>query len=187
MAAVGQSWMMTGEDTGDPNPVPMHATPPEAKQQRKFWWVNQNKTYVDEIRGGFLWSPTTKSNGARNPYYDTMCDVRVGDVVFSFYKSRIQNWGTIVETAQRSPKPNFGDGDQSYWNTDGWLVKINFEAVAQPFRPKAFIDEIRPLLPEKYSPLQHKNGNGVQPVYLTGISEDFATLLLRLGNVTLGA
>jgi len=32
----------------------------------RFWWVNQNQTHVQEVRGGFLWSPKTKTNGHRN-------------------------------------------------------------------------------------------------------------------------
>ena len=23
----------------------------------KYWWVNQNKTYKEEVSGGYMWSP----------------------------------------------------------------------------------------------------------------------------------
>jgi hypothetical protein len=26
----------------------------------RYWWVNQNQTYAQEISGGYLWSPKRK-------------------------------------------------------------------------------------------------------------------------------
>lgn len=50
----------------------------------RYWWVNQNQTYRQEVRGGYLWSPKRKANGSRNPFYDFMREVAPRDVVFSF-------------------------------------------------------------------------------------------------------
>lgn len=44
----------------------------------RFWWVNQNQTYRHEVRGGYLWSPKRKANGAQNAFYDFMREVRPG-------------------------------------------------------------------------------------------------------------
>jgi hypothetical protein len=38
----------------------------------RYWWVNQNQTYRQEIEGGYLWSPKRNANGARNPFYEFM-------------------------------------------------------------------------------------------------------------------
>ena len=46
-------------------------------------------------------------------------------------------------------------------------------------RPKDHIDILRPLLPDKYSPLQ-PNGNGLQSVYLTEVPTTLAEVLIRL-------
>ena len=32
----------------------------------EYWWVNQNQTYQFEVPGGYMWSPKTNTNGARN-------------------------------------------------------------------------------------------------------------------------
>jgi putative restriction endonuclease len=32
----------------------------------RYWWVNQNQTFRQELRGNFMWSPKTNANGARN-------------------------------------------------------------------------------------------------------------------------
>lgn len=50
----------------------------------RYWWVNQNKTYVHEVGGGYLWSPKVYANGRRNRFYDSMTEAAPGDVVFSF-------------------------------------------------------------------------------------------------------
>ena len=50
----------------------------------QYWWVNQNQTYQFEVPGGYMWSPKTNSNGARNQFYENMTDTTPGDVVFSF-------------------------------------------------------------------------------------------------------
>ena len=38
----------------------------------RYWWPNQNQTYLPEIKGGYIWSPTRNSNGTRNQFYDNM-------------------------------------------------------------------------------------------------------------------
>ena len=54
-----------------------------------------------------------------------------------------------------------------------------FTSLSVKIRPKDHIDVLRPLLPERYSPLQ-PNGNGLQSVYLTEIPADLAEVLMGL-------
>ena len=55
-------------------------------------------------------------------------------------------------------------------------------ALVRRLRPKDHIGVLRPLLPEKYSPLQ-ANGNGIQSVYLTELPEPLAEALAGLIGV----
>lgn len=48
----------------------------------RYWWVNQNQTYRQEVRGGYLWSPKRNANGVRNPFYEAMREVSPGDLVY---------------------------------------------------------------------------------------------------------
>jgi putative restriction endonuclease len=41
----------------------------------RYWWVNQNQTFKQELGGGYLWSPKRNANGARNPFYESMREV----------------------------------------------------------------------------------------------------------------
>ena len=145
----------------------------------RYWWVNQNQTYRHEVQGGYLWSPKRNANGARNPYYESMREVAPGDLVFSFMDTRILAVGIAQSYCWESPKPQeFGNAGQN-WENIGWKVKVNFTELANKVRPKDHIELLRPLLPERYSPLQ-PNGNGLQSVYLTGVPTPLAEVLLGL-------
>lgn len=145
----------------------------------RYWWVNQNQTFRHEIEGGYLWSPKRNANGARNPFYESMREVAPGDLIFSFIDTRILALGIAQSYCWESPKPmEFGNSGQN-WEGIGWRVKVRFKKLANKMRPKDHIRGLRPLLPEKYSPLQ-SNGNGLQSVYLTEIPTAFAEALLQL-------
>jgi putative restriction endonuclease len=145
----------------------------------RYWWVNQNQTFRDELAGGYLWSPKRNANGARNPFYEAMREVAPGDVVFSFVDTRVTAIGIAQSYCWESPKPvEFGSAGQN-WENVGWKVKIAFTQLLHKLRPKDHMDVLRTVLPSRYSPLQ-TNGNGIQSVYLTELPEDFASVLAGL-------
>jgi hypothetical protein len=145
----------------------------------RYWWVNQNQTYRHEIQGGYLWSPKRNANGARNLFYEAMREVAPGDLVFSFVDTRIAALGIAQSYCWESPKPlEFGQAGQN-WENVGWRVKVTFTPLTTTIRPKDHIDLLRPLLPDRYAPLQ-PNGNGLQSVYLTELPEALAEVLLGL-------
>ena len=145
----------------------------------RYWWVNQNQTYRHEVQGGYLWSPKRNANGARNPFYESMREVAPGDLIFSFMDTRILALGIAQSYCWESPKPlEFGTAGQN-WENIGWKVKVSFTELANKIRPKDHIEILRPLLPERYSPLQ-PNGNGLQSVYLTEVPTALAEVLAGL-------
>jgi putative restriction endonuclease len=144
----------------------------------RYWWVNQNQTYKAEIPGGFLWSPKTRADGAKNPFYENMRLVEPGDAIFSFCDTYIKAVGLATDRAATAPKPDFGKVGDS-WSGEGWLVPVEFKELESPIRPKDHIEQLRPHLPKKYSPLQ-PNGDGLQSVYLAEVPEPMASELIRL-------
>jgi hypothetical protein len=145
----------------------------------RYWWVNQNQTYRHEVQGGYLWSPKRNANGARNPFYESMREVAPGDLIFSFMDTHILAIGIAQSYCWESPKPQeFGTAGQN-WENVGWKVTVKFTELENKVRPKDHIGILRPLLPEKYSPLQ-PNGNGLQSVYLTEIPEPLVQVLMGL-------
>lgn len=144
----------------------------------RYWWVNQNQTFGHETKGGFLWSPKTKKNGARNPFYDSMTQIDAGDRVFSFCDTRIKAIGIPTGKAETAAKPNFGNVGAD-WSAEGWYVPVAFGLLPNPIRPKDHVSELRPLLPPKYSPLNNA-GDGSQSVYLVEIPAALADKIIEL-------
>ena len=150
----------------------------EFNRQLKYWWVNQNQTFGEEVGGGFMWSPKANSNGNRNQSYDNMTEVQPGDIVFSFCDTRIKAIGRVTATAQTQARPEFRTDSWSA-SPDGWFVETDFVELDNQIRPKDHIETIRDLLPSKYSPLQ-QNGNGIQSVYLASVPTEMASVLIQL-------
>ena len=108
-----------------------------------------------------------------------MREVSPGDVIFSFYETRIAALGIAQSYCYESPKPDeFGTAGLT-WSAIGWKVDVRFKELSNRIRPKDHIHELLFFLPEKYSPLQ-KDGNGLQSVYLTEVRPDLAGALFRL-------
>lgn len=148
----------------------------------RYWWVNQNQTYRHEIGGGYLWSPKRKSNGDRNRFYEYMREVAPGDIVLSFKDTRIAAIGVVKSYCYESPKPTeFGTAGEN-WGTIGWKVEVAFIETQNRVRPKDFIGSLVPHLAAKYAPLR-ANGDGLQSVYLTEVSDQFAGVIFqRIGS-----
>lgn len=146
---------------------------------RQYWWVSQNKTYKEEILGNFMWSPRKGKAGRSIPSYDLMPQIKMGDLVFSFAGSQIKALGIIHRIAEPSPKPDLGPSGAK-WDNDGWLVEgiAYWELGKKAFKPADHMEVLRPLLPEKYSPLR-SNGKGNE-IYLARLSKNLAEALLGL-------
>ena len=145
----------------------------------RYWWVNQNQTFRQEIEGGYLWSPKRNKNGHRNPFYEFMREVAPGDIVFSFCDTRIAALGIVSGYCRESPKPEeFGTAGTN-WSQIGWRVGVRWQRLSNSIRPKDHIARLRPDLASKYAPLT-PDGNGLQSVYLTEISRGLAAALFSL-------
>jgi putative restriction endonuclease len=150
-----------------------------------YWWVNQKQTYKHEIPGCYMWSPKTKQNGDYNQFYENMRAVEPGDVVFSYYKGMIQKVGVVQGSAITGSKPADFKLTGSYWNSEGWYVPVTWFDVPSPFRPRDIFSQIQSTLPQKYSPLNQRSGDGLQNVYLAKVPENMAQVLLGAGEINL--
>jgi putative restriction endonuclease len=144
----------------------------------RYWWVNQNQTYRAEVRGSFMWSPKRNANGARNQFYENMREVSAGDIVFSFFDTRIKAIGVVTAKAQTGPKPDFGNAGLN-WSKEGWFVPVDYCVLNSQIRPKDHAAILRPFLPAKYSPLQ-ETGDGLQSVYLAEVPQPLAEALIAI-------
>ncbi len=145
----------------------------------RFWWVNQNQTFRQEIEGGYLWSPKRNAHGGRNPFYEFMREVAPGDFIFSFQGTYIRAIGIAGSYAYESPKPaEFGNAGPN-WDAIGWRVDARYVLMDQQVRPADHMDLLAAELPGRYSPLQ-LSGRGNQGVYLTFVPPMMAEVLINL-------
>ena len=120
-----------------------------------------------------------KEKLAFNQFYENMRLVDSGDIVFSFYSSRIQKLGVVMRPAVTSQRPSeFGKAGKN-WAKEGWLVPVEWHDVPTLLRPSEIIPQLRPVLPKKYSPLNRETGSGFQAVYLAAVPEKMAAVLLK--------
>jgi putative restriction endonuclease len=146
-----------------------------------FWWVNHKQTYSAEVGGGYIWSPKANRNGSKNQTYINLTLTRPGDVVISYAGGLIKAIGLVTTPCLEARKPSeFGNAGDA-WSDTGWEVRIDWELLEKPIRPKDHLGLIAPLLPAKNSPLQ-ANGNGNQSCYLAGISDELGKLVLSLAK-----
>jgi putative restriction endonuclease len=148
----------------------------------RYWWVNQNQTFRQEIDGGYLWSPKRNKNGHRNPFYEFMREVAPGDIVFSFCDTRIPAIGIVSGYCRESPKPEEFGATGTNWSQIGWRVGVRWQRLRNAIRPKDHIAQLRSELASRYAPLTPE-GNGLQSVYLTRVDAGLASVLFGLiGN-----
>lgn len=125
-----------------------------------FWWVSQNQTFRHERAGGYLWAPTVNKGGTTPFHWQTMRDVRAGDIVFSFVGQTIRAVSVAAGAAYPSNRPpEFTD--QDLWKQDGFQIDVSYEDVTPALAVPPIAQDLRVLLPSKYSPLT-RDGTGSQ-------------------------
>jgi putative restriction endonuclease len=144
-----------------------------------YWWVSQNQTYRQERSGGFLWAPVANEHGLTFFHWATMNEVRPGDVIFSYVGGRIVSVSVARTAAYDSPRPErLGEG---LWEDAGKKVEAEYRDLAVPLPVASVVDELHPLLPDRYSPL-NRFGTGNQG-YLFSVPPRVGRLLLeRIGG-----
>jgi MoxR-like ATPase len=136
----------------------------------RYWQVMHNKTARDAESLGVLWSPKTKDNGARNPWYDTMAEAKVGDVIYSYRNGKVHAIGVVSNNAITAPSP-FPNRENNY---EGWLLKVDFKTLETPFDPSEFYDQLKPVMTKAdENSVRMPGGNSIMG-YLKEISSGLA-------------
>lgn len=152
---------------------------PKMGSTLSFWWVNHKQTGKVEVNEGYIWSPQKNNNGSANQTYINLTRTAIGDIIFSYVDGQIPAVGKVIASVQNEERPaEFGKTGHQ-WDKTGWLVRVQWQKLWSPLVPKDHLNQIVPLLPSKYAPIQ-ANGNGNQGVYLAEISSQLGNKLLYL-------
>ena len=97
-------------------------------RQASVWWVNQGATYTKERDGGFLWAPMLNKAGRPQYHWDTMDEVREGDVVLHYSNGSLRAASHVSAAARPAPNPL---GDRT-WDEAGRLVGTQYQELNEP-------------------------------------------------------
>lgn len=125
-----------------------------------------------------MWSPKVNQDNSRSQFYENMRETGRGDFVFSFNDKKIMALGIVEGPAYTCPKPAEFGKIGSNWKDIGWRVDVAFKRVQKQITPGDHMDLLRPLLPDKYSPLQERGKGNM--FYLTEVPQGMAEALLGL-------
>lgn len=83
----------------------IYADRPYEEFQMNYWWVNHKQTFRQEFGGGYIWCPKLKTDGTTNHFYETVRQVRPGDVVLSYASAAVQGFGFAQTYCYSCPRP----------------------------------------------------------------------------------
>lgn len=89
----------------------------------KYWFVNQGETYEEERKYNFLYAPSSNKEGAHRLYWTNVKNIKIGDIIFCNYKSKIVSIGKALTDGYDSPIPKC---IEKKWNSDGYKVDVEY-------------------------------------------------------------
>ncbi|BBZ10542.1 McrB family protein [Mycobacterium branderi] len=133
-------------------------------RQASVWWVNQGATYTKERDGGFLWAPMLNKAGRPQYHWDTMDEVREGDVVLHYSGGSLRAASHVKAAARPAPNPL----DDQAWEDAGRLVETQYQELNEPVALGAIDEAARRRQGSPFT-----STGSVQQVYLVRLQGEF--------------
>lgn len=154
-----------------------------------YWWVSQNKTFDQDQKGGFLWTPQSDRRGYNLHHWHNLSLVKRGDTLFSYVGQDIQAVVHADTDARESYFPKDRTPANSHGHDDttslGWIVDVTYCILDHKVPLSPLLPELQPLLPDFYSPLR-ADGTGALG-FVFALSPRAGRLLLDNCNYPNGA
>ena len=106
------------------------------------WWVNQGATLNSEVEHGILWAPLKTSNGRTQYHWETMAELKTGDIVLHYANGALHYISEVLTPAFIAPKPGYL-GEQ--WDREGRLAKVQYYKLHPSIELNKFNDRILKL------------------------------------------
>ncbi|MEC0238371.1 AAA family ATPase [Paenibacillus dokdonensis] len=89
-----------------------------------IWWVNQGATLSEEKEEGIIWAPLTGKGGRSQYHWDTLDEVKQGDIILHYANGSIGYVSKVLEECVRAQKPS--SMSSSNWDEQGRLVRVEY-------------------------------------------------------------
>lgn len=108
-----------------------------------IWWVNQGSTYEISMACACLWSPVRTSKGAARTYWNTMAEVKRGDIIVHCSKGKVLALSKAVSDSYFSDRPTDFQSD-SWTDNQGRRVDVDYA----PLTPAIPVRSVAPNIQE---------------------------------------
>ncbi|WP_340393327.1 AAA family ATPase [Paenibacillus sp. FSL E2-0190] len=145
------------------------------KSKPNVWWVNQGATIQAEKEEGILWAPLLNSQGRKLYHWETMKEVKQGDIILHYSNKAIRYVSQVTDAAVEAPKP--GSMANTNWQEEGRLVRTEYVELIPPIMLQQFNQQIMQVNLTQ-GPLH--SGGGVNQGYLFRFSRQGLQVLQSL-------
>lgn len=142
-----------------------------------YFLVFQNKSYIEERTGSYLWAPQKNKIDQTFHHWTDMKEIKKGDIIFNSYKGQLVSILIAKENCKEHERPTVLD-QLELWEKEGWMVNAEYINLNVPIIYKDYIETILELQDEKYAPF-NKAGRG-NTGYLFRVSTELANFLFRI-------
>ncbi|WP_060207226.1 HNH endonuclease [Sporosarcina koreensis] len=143
---------------------------------RRYFFVFQNKSYSEEFKGAYLWAPQHGDNGRKVSHWEQMKDVQKGDLIIHSYLKKIVAISIAEADVYEADRPT-AKGVHDEWNNKGWRVNAKYYPITNPIVTSDHMDKLLKLQPESKAPF-NKLGRG-NTGYLFTANKNMAEYVIR--------
>jgi hypothetical protein len=88
-----------------------------------YFFVFQNKSYLKEKAGGYLWAPKRSKNGNRVSHWERMKEVKKGEVTLHSYLKKTVAISIALKDAYSAMQPEELQEEKLWEDKDGELIQ----------------------------------------------------------------
>ncbi|WP_447879257.1 HNH endonuclease [Serratia fonticola] len=149
-----------------------------------FFWVNIGGSYKEVKEQNFLWAPQygMNKNGKKfsNASWETVKDVKAGDVIFCNKDREIVYVATAVADADSAPRPHSRAFDK--WEREGTRVDVDLTVLEHPIDVSQFSEIFMTTYNELSRPSVFAENGSCTQTYMCEISEVAAKMIASFIN-----
>jgi hypothetical protein len=146
----------------------------EADVRQQYWWVNQGKTYKQEVNNDCIWAPLKNEKGKTFFHWENVSKVKSEDIILHYKDGEIFCFSIARSDGYKANKPF----ESHRWGKTGWKVDLDYIFFEDPIPLEKFSREIYNDN-KKYFPIS--SDFGVNQGYLYELSrKDFESIIRKL-------